>query len=65
MHAEFLGQRHAALAAVQPVNRHLPKRLWIPSHSSLGHLHPSSVPSVPMLSVSIQGVSPGDVLPEN
>ena len=35
-HPKFLWQRHDVLASFQPLNRHLAKRLRIPSHSSLG-----------------------------
>jgi hypothetical protein len=52
MHAEFLGERDDVLAALQPLDRHLPECLGISPYSLFCHLQFLSLQSVPISSVS-------------
>jgi hypothetical protein len=58
MDTELSGQSQHVLAALQPLHRHLPKCLGVPSHSSLCHSQFLSLQGVPIASVSTFGFSP-------
>src|SRR5579863_7478660 len=58
MDTELSGQSQNVLAALQPLHRHLPECLGVPSHSSLCHSQFLSLQGVPIASVSTFGFSP-------